>query len=205
MGIVADKKSPLFSNGYNFPPHLAAASLQPFMPLAHPAMMAAMHNLIPPPALPLRPSSPRQEHNNNRVKDDDDEDSNHANEGGLVDLSIKSRDRSPISAGEEISDDEREASPSPQPQETKKNASGLIGIGGVCGSAGSGGAGSGSGGAFSQTRGRLGVVPHPGLLPDHDIPTNPVETILMNIHGMLKVAAETTRHNERQNNFEKGS
>lgn len=41
--FVDPKKSPLFGNGYHYPPHLANMSM-PFMPLGHPMMSMAMAN-----------------------------------------------------------------------------------------------------------------------------------------------------------------
>ena len=43
--FVDPKKSPLFGNGYHYPPHLATLPM-PFMPLGHPMMSMAMANHI---------------------------------------------------------------------------------------------------------------------------------------------------------------
>ena len=48
------KKSPLFGNGYHYPPHLAS---MPFMPLGHPMMSMAMAN-----QMNLRPDAPGLPH-----------------------------------------------------------------------------------------------------------------------------------------------
>ena len=82
------------------------------------------------------------------------------------------------------------------------------------GSAAVGGGGGGMGGGVARAEGGSraeerpallpGAVPWPGQLVGADPALNSTETLLRNIQGLLKVAADNARQQERQINYEKG-
>ena len=76
---------------------------------------------------------------------------------------------------------------------------------------GGGGVGVGGGartesGSRAEERPALlpGTMPWPGQLVGADPALNSTETLLRNIQGLLKVAADNARQQERQINYEKG-
>ena len=69
---------------------------------------------------------------------------------------------------------------------------------------GTGGGHSAQNGDNGDKLGTPGSLHYPQLLNSDASAISSVETLLMNIQGLLKVAAENARHRERQINYEKG-
>ena len=85
-------------------------------------------------------------------------------------------------------------------------AGGMRGMGGgMAGALGGGGARAEAGSRAEERPALLaGAMPWPGQLVAADPALNSTETLLRNIQGLLKVAADNARQQERQINYEKG-